>query len=101
MGVSLINLNCGRRGLSSAPTAIQQSADSQHAGHSTLDQEHKRGLVLEHRVAVRPRYPLVGKFLAEQSVESFKDSDQQRDSSQFVLSQQAFTVFLQSVIPSA
>ena len=85
MRISLVNLNCGEQGLSSATTAIQQSTDRQHTGHSTLDQKHQRGLVLEHWVAVRPRHPLVRKFLTEQNVECFEDSDQERDSSQFVL----------------
>ena len=77
MRISLINLNCGGQGLSSATTAIQQSTDRQHARHSTLDQEHKRRLVLEHWVAVRPRHPLIRKLLTEQNVESFEDSDQE------------------------
>lgn len=99
MRISLINLNRGGQGLSSAPTTVQQSTDTQHARHSTLDQKHERGLVLEHWIAVRPRDPLIRKFFAEQNIEGFEDSDQERYSSKLVLRQDTFTALLQPVVP--
>src|SRR5450755_3122399 len=100
MRISLINLNRGGQGLSSATTAIQQSTDSEHARHSTLDQEHKRRLVLEHWVAIRPRHPLVRKFFTEQNVKSFEGSDQEGNSGKFILGQNTLSALFQPVISS-
>jgi len=63
MRISLVNLNCGGQGLSSATTAIQQSTDSEHARHSTLDQKHQRGLVLEHWVPTASNRLLGSRYL--------------------------------------
>src|SRR5580692_6965404 len=85
MSIPLIDCAEGQHSLASAAAAIQQTTHSNHGGHAATNQQLQRSNVVEHRIAVRPRGPLICQLRTKENVQTLKNSDQQRDASQFVL----------------
>src|ERR1700688_3148431 len=98
VSVPLIDRTYDEHALPSAATTIEQTPNAYHGGHSAANQQLQRRSVIKHGIAVGPGGPLVGKSLAEENVQRREHSDEERDTSQFVLREQAFAIFLEFVI---
>src|ERR1700686_1600508 len=85
---------------SAAAAMIEQAAHPDHSGNSATDQQLQRRGIVEHRIRVWARCPLVRQPLAEKNVQRLEDADQQRNPREFILRKKSLAILFEFVITS-
>src|ERR1700687_5212475 len=83
-----------------AAAMIEQAAHPDHSGNSATDQQFQRRGIVEHRIRVWARCPLVRQALAEENVQRLEDANQQRNPCEFILREKSLAIFFEFVITS-